>query len=50
MRSIGTSFSSLLIQCGDGPLEILTWQAEPVVSGNGSGVTESDMVAVLNPS
>jgi methionyl-tRNA formyltransferase len=41
---------SLLVQCGDGPLEILIWQEESLVSVNGSGALDPQMVAVSDPS
>ncbi|CAN5512524.1 hypothetical protein BH24CHL1_BH24CHL1_02240 [soil metagenome] len=41
---------SLLVQCGDGPLEILIWQEEPPMSANGSGTMDPLLVAVSDPS
>lgn len=41
---------SMLVQCGDGPLEILTWQEEPVDNFNDSGATDVDRFPVANPS
>ncbi|CAN5228127.1 hypothetical protein BH23CHL1_BH23CHL1_04350 [soil metagenome] len=41
---------SLLVQCDDGPLEILIWREGPPMSANGSGAMDPLLVAVSDPS